>query len=765
MARWLGYLGRYPGTYLVALTFGLLAFGAVANAAGPERRALVIGINDYGGGSGGSAAKKALRSGRVWQNLDGAVGDARAFRDLLAARYGFTPQEIMFLSDAQATRARILGSIDGWLLGDARKGDLRIFYYAGHGSQVTNSKSPEADKKDETLVPADGPRGAPDIRDKELARRFARAANAGVSLTVVLDSCHSGSATRGIQVGKARRLEPLDVDVADGTVAPDPTQAGAIVLAAAQDRELAREVNDHGEPHGAFTLALVQALSSLPPDESLEQVFRKTKAIMQRDGRGQEPDLRGPDARKKLSLVGATPSGAGARATVAARNVAGRDAIALQGGRAEDLSPGCELVSRRRDGAQVRIRITAVTGLSDSMATLVSGPLESIKAGDLFELDKWVAPDRPTLTVWVPPALAPSDWASMERTIAELRKKRTDLTFSTDPTVLAPTHTIFWDGRRWTLRSGDSVVACGRHPSTADLDKALTVTPPDRAGDRTVVYFQIPPPPDLVGALDLGARSHNSAIAVDHDGRGAQYVLAGRLGQGAGEFAWLQLGLTATALRQGSSLPFRGDWIRWGDPGAAATLTEHAVKLGRLRGWLFLENARDSFFPYRIGLLDAAKKVRADGVLEQGEEYQLVMRTEAPLLAPVLPRYIYVFTIDQSGQAQLLFPPGGGGGGENRLPIPSEDGPSREVVLPVRIRIGPPYGTDTYIMLATDEPLADPDVLQFSGVTGARGGAPSPLERLLSRVGRRTRGAQQVAVSTSWSIDRASFHSQPLEGK
>ncbi len=167
----------------------LLALAFPARAAGGDRRALIVGINNYGEGKAGvgRAAK------RQFSNLDGAVADAGAFRDLLINRYGFKDSEIKFLSDDQATRTRLLGAIDDWLLRDAGKGSLRLFYYAGHGSQVPNSKSAEADKKDETLVPADAWRGTDDIRDKELARRFDRAARAGVELTVVLDSCHSGS--------------------------------------------------------------------------------------------------------------------------------------------------------------------------------------------------------------------------------------------------------------------------------------------------------------------------------------------------------------------------------------------------------------------------------------------------------------------------------------------------------------------------------------------------------------------------------------------
>ena len=54
----------------------------------------------------------------------------------------------------------------------ASKDDVVFVYFAGHGSQVRNSKSDEPDLLDESIVPADSRRGAPDIRDKELRRIF-----------------------------------------------------------------------------------------------------------------------------------------------------------------------------------------------------------------------------------------------------------------------------------------------------------------------------------------------------------------------------------------------------------------------------------------------------------------------------------------------------------------------------------------------------------------------------------------------------------------
>ena len=90
-------------------------------------------------------------------------------RDLLVARFDFPAEHVRLLRNAQATRAGILAAIQQ-LAGEANRGDVVVFYYAGHGSERRNSLSSEPSKRDQTIVPADANSGVFDIRDKELAR-------------------------------------------------------------------------------------------------------------------------------------------------------------------------------------------------------------------------------------------------------------------------------------------------------------------------------------------------------------------------------------------------------------------------------------------------------------------------------------------------------------------------------------------------------------------------------------------------------------------
>ena len=79
------------------------------------------------------------------------------------------------------------------------------------------------------------------------------------------------------------------------------------------------------------------------------------------------------------------------------------------------------------------------------------------------------------------------------------------------------------------------------------------------------------------------------------------------------------------------------------------------------------------------------------------------------------------------------------------------------------LRVGPPYGVDTFILLSTAQPLPDPYALNFEGVAsrGSRG-LESPLEKLLANTSSGTRGFSGE-VPTNWGIALTTMRSVPKE--
>ncbi|MBN1981549.1 MAG: caspase family protein [Chitinivibrionales bacterium] len=149
------------------------------------KKALLVGINDYAPiGAGGA-------------DLKGCVNDVKLVATTLVNLniVPALPANLKIITNNNATRNNIIKGVQ-WLIQGAKKGDVLIFHYSGHGSQMINQVNDDAepDGKDETICPHDYAT-AGQIRDDDLRRIFANLP-AGVNLDVILDSCHSGTATR-----------------------------------------------------------------------------------------------------------------------------------------------------------------------------------------------------------------------------------------------------------------------------------------------------------------------------------------------------------------------------------------------------------------------------------------------------------------------------------------------------------------------------------------------------------------------------------------
>ncbi len=135
--------------------------------------------------------------------LDGCVNDMRAFRDFLARRAqrtGMNFQPVVLEND-QATRLNIVQKFETHLR-QAKKGDIAVFYYSGHGSQEPSHpvfQKIEDDGMNETFVCYDSRQfDGMDIADKELATLLSRVSANDPHLLVVTDCCNSGGNTRSV---------------------------------------------------------------------------------------------------------------------------------------------------------------------------------------------------------------------------------------------------------------------------------------------------------------------------------------------------------------------------------------------------------------------------------------------------------------------------------------------------------------------------------------------------------------------------------------
>ncbi|WP_194409437.1 caspase family protein [Microbacterium cremeum] len=313
---------------------------------------------DTGGGSRGTApAKRALCIGvnayeELGDVLHGCVADATAWSQALGAA-GFSTDVML---DAEATRTGILSAMLD-IVAEAKAGDVVAIQYAGHGTYVPDLDGDEDDAAgptDEALCPVDFRQGRL-IIDDDLAQIWDLIPE-GVAVTLLFDSCHSGTANRGgrpdpappAPTARARLVRPdkeLERDYARSRGVPTGDErrerARDVVIAAEPARSrntthnrptavrrevlisacLPNEVAMERDGQGVFTAAALQVLAR---GESLTNRGFVDAVIAQLGVRTQTPQLTADDvlaARPLLaSAIDAVTIAAPAAAVAGARD-------------------------------------------------------------------------------------------------------------------------------------------------------------------------------------------------------------------------------------------------------------------------------------------------------------------------------------------------------------------------------------------------------------------------------------------------------------
>lgn len=724
------------------LTLIAVVLAARLEAQPVARRALLIGINDYSASRLATTPPEAVAT-RGWSNLDGAVNDVHLMRDVLVSVYGFRTTDIVTLTDQQATRGAILRTIEQHLVRPASRGDVVFFFFSGHGSQVVNSRSSEVDRLDESLVPADSRLGAADIRDKELLAAFNRILDRAARLTVVIDSCHSGSGARGLDSGSRYRAIRLDArDVADPTRHLSPEDRGAVVMSATQDFDLAFETMDDTRTiRGAFSWALARAIRDAPPGEPVSDTFIRARALLRAERPAQDPVLAaGPDSRAR-PFLGTRRDRRSQRIIVAVEKVTNRGTYQLDGGWANGITTGSELRVAGRNDA--RLEVTSLSGVTRSEARMSRGTMV-LQPGTLLELVTWAAPPSPPLRVWIPHG-AP-DAAARARGVRKQTAQR-GIRWVEDPTEVTPSHLLRWRDTAWELLARGERVAGG--------DDAVASIP---AGAS--LFVQVPAPPDLTGAM----RSIDG-IELTHGPETADYVLVGRVVRNRVAFAWVRP-FAGGSDRARSLLPLRSAWVDAED--AVAKLRESLTRLRLVYGWHELRSPATSAPQYRLGIRRAGDGSLVDDSRLIGDHrYRLILRRRDTSVAePPRPRYLYAFVIDSHGNSVLLFPPSQTGPVENLLPYRDVAGIAPDEIPLAGSRsfvVTEPYGVDTYFLLSTEEPLPSLTALAWRGVRAPQKLVrKSPLEELLAQRLEGTRGpVDRIRTPATWSIEKVVFESIP----
>lgn len=365
----------------------------------PDTYALIVGIDTY------AAPLTPLK---------GCVNDAYAVRDLLERRY---QAQCVVLMNEQATRENIIGGFRSHLA-QARAGDSAVFFYAGHGSQVLTGglfAKIESSGKLQSLVCIDSRPDGYDLVDKDIAVLISELADQGAHVTLMMDSCHSGSISRAAHdrggvpepplVRSApdredvhppeafvRRRNVSDAEALSMTLASvegfRPDVSGRhLLLAACESSQSSQELAE--QQHGLFTWCLLQVLESSDEGLTYDELYARVTSL-QLQKIGALPGFM-PQKPRLESLAGdVTRMGLFLRMTPAprtefflARYMGGQ--WMLDGGALNRLSPGDKLVVFPAATANRDLKNT--TQAIGAVVVTVANPAESVLDTQAVALD------------------------------------------------------------------------------------------------------------------------------------------------------------------------------------------------------------------------------------------------------------------------------------------------------------------------------------------------------------------------------------------
>lgn len=268
---------------IIVAVFTILVCVLFARA--ETKRALLIGISDYG---------NVDEDPYKWSNISGA-NDVELLTPLFNEQ-GFVVTSIV---DALATHAGITKALKK-LAKDVQKGDIVYVHFSMHGQPFEDLNGDEDDGWDEALIPIDAQmtysagvyEGKNHLLDDELEvyfNKIRRKLGTAGQLYVIIDACHSGTASRGdgehvrgtregfTRSGKVYTPDRTKETNDYFTVATAKGQSPVTFVEACRSYQVNREVRDvnTNKWYGSLSYYIAQAMKMYrigPSDDWIEAV-------------------------------------------------------------------------------------------------------------------------------------------------------------------------------------------------------------------------------------------------------------------------------------------------------------------------------------------------------------------------------------------------------------------------------------------------------------------------------------------------------------
>ena len=284
-----------------------------------NKRALIVSIADYP-----SVPEKFQN----WSDLS-CDNDVLLVNSMLSEQK-FDEENIIRVIDEYATHDGILNAFDQ-LLKSSEEGDIIYFHFSGHGQQIKDEDGDEEDGYDEALVAYnaplnwyDGYDGKEHVSDdelKEFIKKLREKLGKKGQIIFVLDSCHSGTGTRGgNEVAKARGTDdpcaPEDYDpdkiMHRGMTDNDIDYSAGEELASISTFSGCRadQVNyefkdyDSGLNYGSLTFFFTSAVKDLGENATLRNLFSKVQEGMMLELNNKQQPVMESDNKDELVFNG-----------------------------------------------------------------------------------------------------------------------------------------------------------------------------------------------------------------------------------------------------------------------------------------------------------------------------------------------------------------------------------------------------------------------------------------------------------------------------
>jgi len=256
------------------------------------KHALLIGIEEYNSNKTG------------FHSLKGPVNDIELTQGVLRERFGFSEDQFLILTDAQATHTGIENAFMT-LIERVQPGDFVYIHYSGHGSETADLNGDEISGKDQTWV-SYGARASDevdnkdnyDVLDDEINTWLSKLYDKTDQIVFVSDSCHSAT------VGRGTLTRAIDNDDRPHILGQRPytkrvKHRGIRVGAARDDESAISKQREDGEDYGVLSWHWAHSLQQAQAGDTWDHIYKRTYTQVEAERVVQRPQMEG-EAQKNV---------------------------------------------------------------------------------------------------------------------------------------------------------------------------------------------------------------------------------------------------------------------------------------------------------------------------------------------------------------------------------------------------------------------------------------------------------------------------------